>query len=62
MGRLKNIVLGNLDGKVGNIVGRKRKGKYFVYAMPTEVKISNVTGGNKIEEHNETTGKICQRG
>jgi len=41
MGRLKNIVLGNLDGKVGNIVGRKRKGKYFVYAKPTEFKISN---------------------
>ena len=41
MGRFNNIVLGDLDGKVGNIVGRQRNGKYFVYAMPTEVKISN---------------------
>jgi hypothetical protein len=41
MGSLKNQVLGDLDGKVGNIVGRSRKGKYFVYAMPEEVKISN---------------------
>jgi hypothetical protein len=41
MGRFKNIVLGDLDGKVGNLVGRRRKGKYFVYAMPNEVKISN---------------------
>lgn len=41
MGRFKNIVLGELGGKVGNIVGRKRKGKYFIYALPTEVKISN---------------------
>jgi len=41
MGSLKNQVLGDLDGKVGNIVGRRRKGKYFIYAMPKEVKISN---------------------
>ena len=41
MGSLKNQVLGDLDGKVGNIVGRSRKGKYFIYAMPEKVKISN---------------------
>src|SRR5664280_1919693 len=41
MGRFENIVLGEVGGKVGNIVGRCRKGKYFIYAMPTEVKISN---------------------
>ena len=41
MGSLKNQVLGDLNGKVGNVVGRRRKGKFFVYAMPTEVKISN---------------------
>ena len=41
MGRFENIVLGELGGKVGNVVGRCRKGKFFVYAMPTEVKISN---------------------
>jgi hypothetical protein len=41
MGRFKNIVLGDLGGKVGNIVGRSRKGKFFVYAMPEKVNISN---------------------
>ena len=41
MGSFKNKVLGDLGGKVGNIVGRRRKGKYFVYVMPDEVKISN---------------------
>ncbi|MDR3598841.1 hypothetical protein [Clostridium sp.] len=41
MGSFNNQVLGDLGGKVGNIVGRRRKGKFFVYAMPTEVKISN---------------------
>ena len=41
MGRFENIVLGEVGGKVGNIVGRRRKGKYFIYAMPTEVKISH---------------------
>ena len=47
MGRFNNIVLGDLGGKVGNIVGRKRKGKYFIYAMPTEVKISNTPEAKK---------------
>jgi hypothetical protein len=47
MGRFENIVLGELGGKVGNIVGRKRKGKYFIYAMPTEVKISNTPKAKK---------------
>jgi hypothetical protein len=41
MGRFENIVLGDVGGKVGNIVGRKRNGKYFVYAMPEKVNISN---------------------
>src|ERR1035438_4962788 len=41
MGTFKNIVLGDLNGKLGNVVGRRRKGKYFIYAMPEEVKISN---------------------
>jgi hypothetical protein len=47
MGRFENIVLGEVGGKVGNIVGRCRKGKYFVYAMPTEVKISNTPEAKK---------------
>src|ERR1035437_10022450 len=47
MGSLNNIVLGDVSGKVGNIVGRKRNGKYFVYAMPTEVKISNTPKAKK---------------
>ena len=47
MGSLKNQVLGDLGGKVGNIVGRRRKGKYFVYAMPEEVKISNTPEAKK---------------
>jgi len=41
MGGFKNIVLGDLGGKVGNIVGRNRKGKYFIYAIPEKVNISN---------------------
>lgn len=41
MGTFTRQVLGDLNGKVGNVVGRKRKNKYFVYAVPTEVKISN---------------------
>jgi hypothetical protein len=47
MGRFKKIVLGELGGKVGNIVGRKRKGKFFIYAMPEQVKISNTPEAKK---------------
>ena len=41
MGTFENLVLGDLNGKVGNVIGRRRKDKFFVYAMPAEVKISN---------------------
>ncbi|MDR3609634.1 MAG: hypothetical protein P4L27_03650 [Ignavibacteriaceae bacterium] len=41
MGTLKNQILGDVSGKVGCIIGRKRKGKFFIYAAPGEVKISN---------------------
>jgi hypothetical protein len=41
MGSLQKQVLGDVKGKVGNIIGRRRKGKYFIYAAPKEVKISN---------------------
>src|SRR5665647_3606559 len=47
MGKFENIVLREIGGKVGNIVGRCRKGKYFIYAMPTEVKISNTPEAKK---------------
>src|ERR1035437_7812095 len=41
MAKLENIVLGELNGKVGGLIGRRRGTKYFVYAAPSEVKISN---------------------
>lgn len=47
MGTFKNQVLGDVGGKVGNLIGRRRKNKYFIYAAPTEVKISNSTAAIK---------------
>lgn len=41
MGTLNNQVLGDVAGKVGNLIGRRRKNKFFIYAAPAEVKISN---------------------
>jgi hypothetical protein len=41
MAKLENIVLGELDGKLGGVIGRRRGKKYFIYAAPSEVKISN---------------------
>jgi hypothetical protein len=41
MGTFKHKVLGEVAGKVGSVIGRRRKNKYFIYAAPTEVKISN---------------------
>jgi hypothetical protein len=41
MATIENKVLGELDGKVGNLIGRRRGTKFYVYAAPTEVKISN---------------------
>jgi hypothetical protein len=41
MGSFKHQVLGDVKGKVGNVIGRRRKNKYFIYAAPAEVKISN---------------------
>ena len=40
MGRLKNIVLGNVTGKVGNVVFRTKGKKSYVYAKPQKVKVS----------------------
>lgn len=41
MGTLAHQVLGDVKGKVGNVIGRRRKNKFFIYAAPAEVKISN---------------------
>jgi hypothetical protein len=41
MGTLNNQVLGDLTGKLGGVIGRRRKGKFFIYAAPEEVKISH---------------------
>ena len=40
MGRLKNMVLGNVTGKVGNVVFRMKGKKSFMYAKPKQVKVS----------------------
>src|ERR1035437_4840504 len=40
MGRLKNTVLGNITGKVGDIVFRVRGKKSYLYASPKKVKVS----------------------
>ena len=47
MGTFKNQVLGEVAGKVGNLIGRRRKNKYFIYAAPAEVKISNSSAAIK---------------
>jgi hypothetical protein len=41
MASLKDTILGDVVGKVRDIIGRRRNGKYFIYATPREVKISN---------------------
>lgn len=40
MGTFENIVLGEVKGKVGGVIGRRRGKKFFIYAAPKEVKIS----------------------
>jgi hypothetical protein len=40
MGRLKNTILGDVTGKVGNIVFRVKGKKSFLYASPKKVKVS----------------------
>jgi hypothetical protein len=40
MGRLKNTILGNVTGKVGNIVFRVKGKKSYAYAKPQKVKVS----------------------
>jgi hypothetical protein len=41
MGSFENIVLGDVKGRVGEVIGRRRGNKFFIYAAPREVKISN---------------------
>lgn len=40
MGRLKNTILGDVTGKVGNIVFRVKGKKSYIYASPKKVKVS----------------------
>src|ERR1035437_11200489 len=40
MGRLKNTVLGNVTGKVGDIIFRVRGKKSYLYSKPKQVKVS----------------------
>ena len=40
MGRLKNTILGDVTGKVGNIVFRVKGKKAYAYASPQKVKVS----------------------
>ena len=40
MGSLKNTVLGNVTGKVGDFVFRVRGKKSYLYASPKKVKVS----------------------
>ena len=44
MGRLKNMVLGNVTGKVGNVVFRVKGKKAYAYASPQKVKVSQTKG------------------
>ena len=40
MGRLKNTILGDVTGKVGNVVFRLKGKKAYAYASPQKVKVS----------------------
>jgi hypothetical protein len=41
MASFENAILGEVKGKIGEVIGRRRGNKYFIYAAPREVKISN---------------------
>jgi hypothetical protein len=41
MASFENAILGDVKGKVGQVIGRRRGKKFFFYAAPREVKISN---------------------
>lgn len=41
MASFENAILGNVKEKVGEVIGRRRREKFFIYAAPREVKISN---------------------
>lgn len=47
MGRLKNMVLGNVTGKVGNVVFRVKGKKAYAYASPEKVKVSQTKGAKE---------------
>ena len=41
MASFENAILGDVKGKIGEVIGRRRKNKFFIYAAPREVRISN---------------------
>jgi hypothetical protein len=47
MATFENAILGEVKGKVGEVIGRRRGNKFFIYAAPREVKISNSPGAIK---------------
>jgi hypothetical protein len=47
MGRLKNMILGNVTGKVGNVVFRMKGKKAYAYASPEKVKVSQTKGAKE---------------
>jgi hypothetical protein len=47
MATLENKILGDVGGRIGNLVGRRRKGKYFIYEMPEQIKVSNSAEAKK---------------
>ena len=59
MGTLNNQVLGEVAGKVGNLIGRRRKNIFFIYAAPAEVKISNSEAAIKSREIMKPVAKFA---
>jgi hypothetical protein len=47
MGRLKNMILGNVTGKVGNVVFRMKGKKAYAYASPQKVRVSQTKGAKE---------------
>ena len=59
MSTFENSILGDVKGKVGEVIGRTRNGKYFIYATPKEVKISNSPEAIKSRDIMKTAAKFA---
>jgi hypothetical protein len=59
MGTFENQILGEVKGKVGNVIGRRRRNKFFIYAAPAEVKISNSEAAIKSREIMKPVAKFA---